>query len=143
MKRLSVLSLAAISVLLAASLVSAQTSAPATHSKSMTTSAAKPTTASTSAATTKPASTTMAAAPTKPAAASAKAKPAAAASALVDLNSASKADLMKLPGVGEAISAKIVAGRPWANKSQLLSKNVVNKPTYTKLAPLVIAKQGK
>lgn len=67
------------------------------------------------------------------------AKPAAAP--LVDLNSASKEELIKLPGIGEAIAAKIVAGRPWASKAQLLSKNVVNKATYHKLAPLVVAKQ--
>ena len=65
-----------------------------------------------------------------------------AAGALLDLNSASKTDLMKLPGVGEAISAKIIAGRPWANKAQLVSKGIVAKPVYDQLSALVIAKQA-
>jgi DNA uptake protein ComE-like DNA-binding protein len=50
---------------------------------------------------------------------------------------------MKLPGIGEAISAKIIAGRPWANKAQLLSKGLVSKPVYDKLSALVIAKKAK
>jgi competence protein ComEA len=61
---------------------------------------------------------------------------------LVDLNSASKAELMKLPGIGDKISDKIIAGRPWANKSQLVSKGVVNQATYDKISKQVIAKQA-
>jgi DNA uptake protein ComE-like DNA-binding protein len=78
----------------------------------------------------------------KTTAAATQAKAPAAAAALLDLNSASKADLMKLPGVGEAISAKIIAGRPWANKAQLLSKGIVTKPVYDKLSALVIARHA-
>lgn len=81
------------------------------------------------------------AAAAKPAAVATAATPAKPAAPLVDLNSASKEELIKLPGVGEAIAGKIIAGRPWASKAQLLSKNVVNKATYQKLAPLVVAKQ--
>jgi DNA uptake protein ComE-like DNA-binding protein len=56
-----------------------------------------------------------------------------------DLNTASKDDLMKIPGIGTATADKIVAGRPWKQKSDLVHKGVMNKAMYDKASPYMIA----
>jgi len=66
----------------------------------------------------------------------------AAKANLVDINSASKDDLTALPGIGDAYSQKIIDGRPYTSKAQLLSKKVLPKATYDGVKSQIIAKQG-
>jgi competence protein ComEA len=79
----------------------------------------------------------------KSAAADKKAEAAAAKQELVDINSASEADLKAIAGIGDAYSKKIIAGRPYAKKDQLLSKKVLPKATYDKIKDKIVAKQAK
>lgn len=82
--------------------------------------------------------------PKKPATKSATQQAAVAKPAeLLDINSASKDDLQKLPGIGPAYSQKIFWGRPYTRKDELISKKIVPQATYDKIKELIIAKQKK
>jgi len=61
--------------------------------------------------------------------------------AAVDINSASKEDLMKLPGITDEVAEKIIAGRPYKTKTELTKKNVLTKAEYSKVRSRVVAKQ--
>jgi DNA uptake protein ComE-like DNA-binding protein len=79
----------------------------------------------------------QAAAPAK-----APAKPAATAPAsLIDINSATAAELKAVPGIGDVYAAKIIAGRPYKNITQLKSNGILPAGVYAKVKGSLIAKQ--
>jgi competence protein ComEA len=66
---------------------------------------------------------------------------AAAKVKLVDINSAKKEELKKLPGISDAEAAKIIAGRPYGSKAWLVSRNILAADKYPALKDMVIARQ--
>ena len=65
----------------------------------------------------------------------------AAKAELLDINTASKETLTKLPGIGDAYAKKIIDGRPYAKKDQLKSKNIIPADVYEKIKDKIIAKK--
>ena len=85
----------------------------------------------------------MAPAPKAAPAADSKMAPAAKSDGKIDINTATKDELMAFNGIGDKYSDKIIAGRPYARKDQLLSKNILPEATYKKIEASVIATQPK
>lgn len=80
--------------------------------------------------------------PAVPPAAATTPKPADAKAAdLLDLNTATKQQLMTLDGIGEARSDAIIKGRPYRAKNELADKNILPQAVYDKIKDRIIAKQ--
>ena len=59
----------------------------------------------------------------------------------VDINSASKAQLKKIPGIDDALANKIIAGRPYLSKAHLVTRNILSGAHYAQVKDLIIARQ--
>jgi DNA uptake protein ComE-like DNA-binding protein len=66
---------------------------------------------------------------------------AAPSAALVDINRATAGDLEALPGIGKALAAKIIGGRPYANKQQLVQRGILTPAVYDTVKDRLIAKR--
>ncbi|TMQ50749.1 MAG: helix-hairpin-helix domain-containing protein [Candidatus Eisenbacteria bacterium] len=61
----------------------------------------------------------------------------------VDINTASKEDLMKLPGITDETAQKIIDGRPYKSKAELTKKSILTKAEYGKVRSRIVARQEK
>lgn len=82
-------------------------------------------------------------APQKPKATAAAAAAKPAKPQPVDLNSATRDELVALPAIGEAYADKIIAGRPYKAKNELVSRKILPEAAYKQIASHVIAKHAK
>ena len=68
-------------------------------------------------------------------------KKAEQAAELLDLNTATKAQLMTLAGIGELTAQRIIRSRPFAKKDQLKSMKILTPQEYDRITDKIIARQ--
>jgi competence protein ComEA len=57
----------------------------------------------------------------------------------VDINSASKAELKKLPSIGDAEAERIIAGRPYVSKADLVTRKIIPEGFYVQIRRQIVA----
>lgn len=68
-------------------------------------------------------------------------QPKNADSHLLDLNSATKAELIRLPGIGEVYAQRIIDHRPYRQKDELVQRDIIPASVYAQISDQIIAKQ--
>lgn len=67
----------------------------------------------------------------------------AASKELLDINTATAAQLTALPGMGDAYAQRVIAGRPYTAKNQLAQRGILPQPAYEQIKALIIAHRVK
>ena len=68
-------------------------------------------------------------------------KPAVTHDGLLDINTATPEQLLALPGMGRAYVQRVIAGRPYTAKNQLVSRGILPETAYEKIAPQIVARR--
>ena len=61
----------------------------------------------------------------------------------MDINTAAPAQLKSLPGMGDAYVARIIAGRPYTAKNQLVQRGILPADAYAAISDLIVAHRPK
>jgi competence protein ComEA len=63
-------------------------------------------------------------------------------SSLLDINTATPGQLRALPGMGDAYVRRVIAGRPYSAKNQLVTRGVIPESAYERIAAGIVAKRA-